>query len=74
METEPATVNEFLKTEILILNDLKKISNFIDSYVIFHIKECKFTNCSNCSFVDNLMKIYILNYRDENYENQLYFT
>ena len=73
METKPVTVPEFLKTEILTLNDLKKISDFIDSCVMFHIKECKYINGSNCSLVDNLMKIYILNYQHENYENQLYF-
>ena len=50
--------------------NILKISDFIDSCVIFHIKECKYINCSNCSFVNNLMEIYILNYRDENYENQ----
>ena len=73
METKPATFHEFFKTEILKLNDLKKIGDFIDSCIMFYIKGCKHINCSNCSFVDNLMKVYILSYRDENYENQLYF-
>ena len=73
MESKPATVHEFFKTEILKLNDLKKIGDFIDSCIMFYIKECKYINRSNCSFVDDLMKVYILNCRDENYENQLYF-
>ena len=61
METKPTTVPEFFKNEILKLNDLKKISDFIDSCVMFRIKECKYINCSNCSFADKLIKFYVLN-------------
>ena len=38
---------------------------------MFRIKECKYINCSNCSFADKLIKFYVLNYPDENYENQV---
>ena len=70
METK-LTVLEFLKNEISKENNLKKISDFIDSCVMFHVKNCKYINCSNCSFVDHLAKIYIINYQDENQKNQV---
>ena len=38
---------------------------------MFHVKTYKYINCSNCSFVDHLAKICIINYQDENPENQV---